>query len=46
VIQGKTSISEASRQFDLPPSEISGWGEDAKRGMENVLRAKPEDVRE
>lgn len=26
VIQGKASISEASRQFDLPPSEIDGWG--------------------
>ena len=22
IIQGKTTISEASRQFDLPPSEI------------------------
>ena len=22
IIQGKTSVSEASRQFDLPPSEI------------------------
>ena len=46
VIQGKTSISEASRQFDLPPSEIESWVEDAKRGMENALRAKPEDIRE
>ncbi len=22
IIQGKTAVSEASRQFDLPPSEI------------------------
>lgn len=46
IIQGKTSVSEASRQFDLTPSEIESWVEDGKRGMENALRAKPEDVRE
>lgn len=46
IIQGKTTVSEASRQFDLTPSEIEGWVDDAKRGMENALRAKPEDVRE
>jgi transposase-like protein len=46
IIQGKTTLSEASRQFDLPPSEIESWVEDGKRGMENALRAKPEDVRE
>jgi transposase-like protein len=44
--QGKTTVAEASRQFDLPPSEIESWVEDGKRGMENALRAKPEDVRE
>jgi transposase-like protein len=46
IIQGKATISEASRQFDLPPSEIESWVEDGKRGMENALRTKPEDVRE
>lgn len=46
IIQGKTTVSEASRQFDLPPSEIESWGDDGKRGMENALRAKPEGVRE
>ena len=46
IIQGKTTVAEASRQFDLTPSEIEGWVDDAKRGMENALRAKPEDVRE
>lgn len=46
IIQGKTTVSEASRQFDLPPSEIESWVEDGKRGMENALRAKPEDLRE
>ena len=46
ILQGKTTLSEAIRQFDLPPGEIESWVEDAKRGMENALRAKPEDVRE
>lgn len=41
IIQGKTTVAEASRQFDLVPSEIESWVDDAKRGMENALRAKP-----
>ena len=44
IIQGKTTVSEASRSFDLSPSEIEGWVDDAKRGMENSLRANPLDV--
>jgi transposase-like protein len=40
------TIAEASRQFDLTPSEIESWVEDGKRGMENALKARPEDVRE
>lgn len=46
IIQGKTTVAEACRQFDLTPSEIESWVEDGKRGMESALRAKPEDVRE
>ncbi|VVD62483.1 transposase [Pandoraea eparura] len=46
IIQGKTTISEASRSFDLAPSEVESWVEDGKRGMENALRANPLDVRE
>lgn len=46
IIQGKATVAEASRQFDLTPSEIESWVDDAKRGMENALRTKPEDVRE
>ena len=46
IIQGKTTVAAASRQFDLTPAEIESWVEDGKRGIENVLRAKPEDVRE
>jgi len=46
IIQGKTTVAEASRAYDLPPSEIETWVEDGKRGMENALRANPQDVRE
>lgn len=46
IIQGKTTVAAASRQFDLAPAEIESRVEDGKRGMENALRAKPEDVRE
>lgn len=45
IIQGKTTVAEASRN-DLSPSEIEQWADDAKRGMENALRANPQDVRE
>ncbi|WP_147694236.1 DUF1153 domain-containing protein [Vogesella mureinivorans] len=46
IIQGKSTVAEASRAFDLPPSEIETWVDEAKRGMENALRAKPMDIRE
>jgi len=46
IIQGQTTVAEASRAFDMPPSEIEEWIDEAKRGMENALRAKPLDVRE
>ena len=46
IIQGKTTVAEASRLFYLTPSEIEDWVEDAKRGMENSLRANPLDIRE
>jgi transposase-like protein len=46
IIQGKTTVAEASRAYDLPPSELEQWVEDGKRGMENALRANPQDVRE
>ncbi|WP_439766313.1 transposase [Falsigemmobacter intermedius] len=44
IIQGKTTVSEASRSFDLSPSEIESWVDDAKKGMENSLRANPLDI--
>jgi len=46
ITQGKTVVSESSRQFDLPPSEIEPWIDQAKAGMKNALKAKPEDIRE
>ena len=46
IIQGKTTVAEASRAYDLAPSEVEAWVDDGKRGMENALRANPLDVRE
>ena len=46
IIQDKTTVAEASRAHDLPPSEIEKWLDDGKRGMKNALRANPQDVRE
>ena len=46
IIPRKTTVAEASRAYDLPPSEIETWVDDGKRGMENALRANPQDVRE
>ena len=46
ISQGKTTVAKASRAHDLPPSEIEVWVEDGKKGMENALRANPQDVRE
>lgn len=46
IIQGKTTVMEASCAFDLPVSAIEHWVEDGKRGLENALRANPLDVRE
>lgn len=33
IIQGKTTVAEASRSFNLSPSEIEGRVEDAKRAI-------------
>ena len=46
ILQGKTTVAEASRAYDLPPSEIETWIGEAKRGMENALCANPLDIRE
>jgi transposase-like protein len=41
IVQGKKTVAEAARQFDLPPSELENWVDQAKAGMENALRASP-----
>ena len=46
IIQGKTTVAEASRSFDIQPSEIEEWVDEAKRGMENALRSKPLEIKE
>jgi len=46
IIQGKTTVAQGSRSFDISPSEIEACVDDAKRGMENVLRTKPLEIKE
>jgi len=46
ILQGKTTVAEASRAYDLPPSEIEAWIDDGKKGMENALRAIPLEIKE
>ncbi|MGH8811851.1 MAG: DUF1153 domain-containing protein [Advenella sp.] len=46
MIQGKSTVSEASRIYNLPAAEVESWVVDGKRGMENALRANPLDVKE
>ena len=33
IIQGKTTVAEASRQFDLTPSELESWVDQAKESL-------------
>src|SRR3990167_4229538 len=46
IIQGKSTISDASRAFDLNPSEVEQWVDEGTRGMENALRTEPLEVKE
>ena len=46
IIQGKTTVAEARRAYDLPPSEIEEWVDEGKMGMENALRSKPLEIKE
>jgi transposase-like protein len=46
ILQGRTMVSEASRQYDLQPSEVEAWMEQTRAGMDNALVAKPYDIRE
>ena len=44
-IPGKTTLAEASRSYDLAPSENENWADDARKGMKNALKANALDVR-
>lgn len=33
ILRGKTTVAEASRQYELSPSEIESWVDDARKGM-------------
>ncbi|WP_404764701.1 transposase [Vibrio alginolyticus] len=46
IIKGKATAKEAARTYDLMPSEIERWVDDALGGMENALKANPKDVTE
>jgi transposase-like protein len=46
LLKGKTTVAQICRQFDLTPSEVEGWIEEAQRGMENALRTHPRDLAE
>ncbi len=44
IFQGKITVAEVSRKYDLTPALIEEWMEEARRGMENQLRARPKDI--
>ncbi|CAM3911921.1 DUF1153 domain-containing protein [Bordetella tumulicola] len=46
IIQGRTTVREASDAFELPVSEIERWVEEGRRGMENALRSNPLNIKE
>jgi len=46
ILQGKSTVAEASRAYDLSPSEIEDCMDGAKRGIKNALRAKPLEIKE
>ena len=46
VLKGKTTITEACGLYDLTPSEVESWVDEGQRGLENALRARPQDVRD
>jgi transposase-like protein len=44
IFQGKTTVAEVSRKYDLTPATVKEWTEEARRGMENRLRARSKDI--
>ena len=41
IIQGETTVAEASRFYNITPSKVEDWVEQGKVVMENALRAIP-----
>ena len=39
ILQGKPTVAEASRSYDLPPPEIETWIDEAKRGPQSASRS-------
>ncbi|MDX5594263.1 transposase [Pseudovibrio sp. SPO723] len=37
IMQGKTTVAEASRSYDATPSEIESWVDDVQKGIENAI---------
>jgi transposase-like protein len=46
ILQGCTTVAEASREYYLPPVDIEEWVQDGRKGMENPLGANPLDIKE
>jgi tetratricopeptide (TPR) repeat protein len=46
IIEGRTTVAEASRAFDLTAAEIESWLEDGRKGIANALDANPLNFRE
>ena len=36
IIQGKTTVAEASRTYDLAPSEVENWVEEGRKGWRTL----------
>ena len=36
IIQGKATVAESSRTYDLAPSEIEGWVEEGRKGWRTL----------
>ena len=44
IFQGKTTVAEVSRKYDLTLALIEEWMEEARKGIENRSRARPKDI--
>ena len=46
ILKGKTTAAEVARRHNLTVSEVEGWIKEGLAEMENVLRARPWDLRD